>query len=57
MTNEQEINNKAVFIKRASRCDFNKLWTCTHPDNKGQRCTELCKNFTVKGEKIPENND
>jgi len=45
------------FIKLASMCDYNHLWTCTHKDSKGEKCTELCKNFTVKGEKIPENND
>jgi hypothetical protein len=54
LTKEQELNNKAVFIKIASMCDYNNLWTCTHNNSKGKKCTELCKNFTVKGVKHNE---
>lgn len=45
LTKEQEVNNKAVFIRRASLCEFNMLWVCTHPENKGKKCTEICKNY------------
>ena len=45
LTKEQETNNKAVFIRRASLCEFNMLWVCTHPENKGNKCTEICKNY------------
>jgi len=58
MTKEQEINNQAAFIKRASLCDYNHLWTCTHKESKGEKCTALCKNFIIKGIKqdgVPSN--
>jgi len=45
MTTEQESNNKAAFIRRASLCEFNKLWVCTHSENNGNKCTEICKNY------------
>jgi len=51
MTQEQETNNQAAFIKKASLCDFNALWVCTHCDNKGNQCTEICSNYAVKGRK------
>lgn len=37
------------FILKAMQCDFNNLWVCTHCENKGNRCTEVCPNYTVKG--------
>ena len=37
MTQEQENNNQAAFIKRASLCEFNKLWVCTHSENNGNK--------------------
>ena len=52
LTKEQELNNKAAFIKVASMCDYNHLWSCTHKDSRGEKCTKLCKNLTVKGNKL-----
>lgn len=51
---ERSINEHAKFIETAAQCDFNKLWTCTHPDTKGKKCTELCKNFTILGQQQNE---
>jgi len=50
-TKEQTENNHAAFIRRASQCDYNYLWTCTHPDNKGNKCVKICENFTIMGMK------
>lgn len=51
LTKEQESNNKVVFIRRASLCEHNHLWVCTHNDSKGKKCTELCVNYSIKGKK------
>lgn len=34
---------RAEFMSIASECDFNYLWKCTHKDQKGKACTEVCK--------------
>lgn len=34
-----------VFIAFASLCEYNELWTCTHPNNKGEKCVEICKYY------------
>jgi len=54
---KDSINETAEFITKASLCDFNALWVCTHCDNKGNRCTEICDNYAVKGIKngVPSN--
>jgi hypothetical protein len=34
---------RAEFISKASECEFNYLWKCTHKEQKGKACTEVCK--------------
>lgn len=51
-TTEQKVDNQTVFIKNASLCDYNHLWTCTHKDSRGEKCTKICENYTIKGVKL-----
>ena len=39
------VDQRAEFIRKASLCAHNNLWTCTHPDNKGKKCTAICNNY------------
>lgn len=52
LAKEQEINNKVVFIQKASLCDYNHLWICNHKDSRGENCTKICKNYTIKGKRV-----
>ena len=40
---ERAHDEKFEFITKASYCDYNSLWKCTHKDQKGKKCTEICK--------------
>jgi hypothetical protein len=39
------IKQKADFIEKASGCDYNRLWKCTHKNQKDRKCTEICKYY------------
>lgn len=39
------VNARKEFVAKASLCEFNHLWKCTHMINNGKKCTEICKYY------------
>ena len=37
--------SKAEFIRKAMGCDYNHLWVCQHPDQKGKNCSKICEKY------------
>jgi hypothetical protein len=33
------------FINKASHCDYNRVWKCKHPKQRGIKCTKICKYY------------
>ena len=33
------------FVLKASYCDYNRIWKCRHPKQKGLKCTKICKHY------------
>jgi hypothetical protein len=42
-TVETQIQDKREFILKASECDYNYLWKCQHPNQKGKKCEKICE--------------
>jgi hypothetical protein len=36
---------KADFVEKASGCDYNSLWKCTHKDQWGKKCMKICNHY------------
>jgi len=33
------------FVLKASYCDYNRIWKCQHPQQRGTKCTKICNHF------------
>jgi hypothetical protein len=43
---EVEPQNRTEFVLKASECDYNFLWKCQHPNQKGKKCEKICEFYT-----------
>ena len=33
------------FVLKAAYCDYNRVWRCTHKEQRGHKCTKICKHY------------
>ena len=42
---EDTTKEKIDFINKASNCDYNHIWKCKHPKQRGIKCEKICKYY------------